>query len=82
MSFFVYVLKSRKDGRSYIGSSQNVAERVRRHNAGDCHFTKGHRPWGLIYKESVKTRSEVVKRERFFKSGAGRKLLQEIISSK
>jgi putative endonuclease len=77
MSFFVYVLKSKKDGVLYIGSGKNVAERVRRHNSGDYRYTKGHRPWVSIYEEPCLTRSEAVKRERFLKSGVGRKFLKE-----
>ncbi|MFA7254939.1 MAG: GIY-YIG nuclease family protein [Candidatus Omnitrophota bacterium] len=82
MSFFVYGLESKKDGRHYVGSGEDVDERLRRHNLGDYRYTKGHRPWIVIYKESCKSRSEAVKRERFFKSGVGRKFLKEIISSK
>jgi putative endonuclease len=77
MPFFVYALKSKKDGDIYIGSGQDVPERIRRHNAGDYRYTKGHRPWVLIYKEPCRTRSEAVKQERFLKSGVGRKSLKE-----
>jgi len=76
----VYVLKSIKDGIRYTGSGNDAQERLRRHNKGDYRFTKGHRPWQLIYKEEYQTRSEAVRRERFLKSGQGRKFLDDIIS--
>ena len=79
MSFFVYALKSKKDGSRYIGSGENAEGRLQRHNAGDYRYTKGHRPWVLIYKESFRNRSEAVKRERFLKSGVGRKQLKELL---
>ena len=76
----VYVLKSIKDGIRYTGSGNDAQEGLRRHNKGDYRFTKGHRPWQLIYKEEYQTRSEAVRRERFLKSGQGRKFLDDIIS--
>ena len=75
----VYVLKSEKDGIRYAGSGKDALERLRRHNKGDYRFTKGHRPWRLIYKENYGSRSEAVQRERFLKSGQGRKFLDEVI---
>jgi putative endonuclease len=80
--FWVYVLESQKDGRHYVGSGENVEERLRRHNLSDYRYTKGHRPWIVVYKEPCGSRSEAVKRERFLKSGVGRKFLKEIIIAK
>lgn len=80
-SFWVYVLESEHDGVRYIGSTQNVEERLRRHNQGDYRFTKGHRPWKMIYREEVSSRSVAVKRERFWKSGVGRQELKRIMRS-
>ena len=74
---YVYVLISKKDGIRYIGSGSSAIERLRRHNKGDYRFTKGHRPWNLTYTEQYLTRSEAVKREKFLKSGQGRKWLDE-----
>jgi predicted GIY-YIG superfamily endonuclease len=79
MSFQVYVLKSERDGIRYVGSGEDAQERLRRHNKGDYQFTKGHRPWKLIYHEDYATRSEAVRRERLLKSGQGRKWLDEAL---
>ena len=81
MPFDVYVLRSEKDSIRYVGSGADAAERLRRHNKGDYKFTKGHMPWKLIYKEEYNSRSEAVKRERFLKSGQGRKYLDEVLKS-
>ena len=80
MTFWVYALQSLKDGRYYVGNTQDIEDRVRRRNAGDYRYTKGHRPWKLVYRERVKSRSEAVKLERFFKTGVGRKILNKNIS--
>ncbi len=77
--YYIYVLKSEKDGIRYVGSGEDYQERLRRHNKGDYRFTKGHRPWRVVYNEKYSSRSEAVKRERFLKSGQGRKLLDNIV---
>jgi len=44
---------------------------------GDYSFTKGHRPWEIIYQENLETRSAAMQREKFLKSGQGRKWLDQ-----
>ena len=75
MSYQTYVLKSLTDKIRYAGSGKAADERLRRHNKGDYRFTKGHRPWQLIHVENFESRSEAMKREKFLKSGQGRKWL-------
>jgi putative endonuclease len=77
MVYFAYVLLSLKDGIHYYGSSSNLSSRLKSHNAGKSKFTKGHRPWELIYSEEFETRSEAMKRELFFKSIDGSIWLKE-----
>ena len=77
MNYETYVLVSEKDGIRYVGSGKNADERLRRHNKGDYQFTKGHRPWKLIYREGHSTRRKAYQREVFLKSGQGRKWLDE-----
>src|SRR5881296_745176 len=38
--FYCYVLRSQKTGRRYVGSCENLAVRLRRHNAGDSKATR------------------------------------------
>ena len=73
--FEIYVLKSKKDGIRYIGYGESAIERLRKHNKGDNKFTKGHRPWEIIYTEQYENKTEAIKRERFLKSGKGREWL-------
>lgn len=77
--YYTYVLKSKRDSIRYVGSGESAEERLRRHNKGDYKFTKGHRPWELIYKEGYSTRNEAMKREKFLKSGKGREFLDTFI---
>ena len=68
MPYYTYILRSLKDGIHYYGSSSNLKSRLKSHNAGKSKFTKGHRPWEIIYFEEFETRSDAMKRELFFKS--------------
>lgn len=70
--FYVYVLKSQVDERTYTGSAANVTARVRAHNAGRVSASRLHRPYDLVYTEEFQTRAEAMAREKFFKTVAGR----------
>jgi putative endonuclease len=71
-AFYVYVLLSATTGRRYIGSCQDLDDRVRRHNAGESKATKHGVPWELMFSERLATRSEALRRERYYKTGRGR----------
>ena len=70
--FYLYVLRSEKTDRRYVGSCQDVRERLRRHNASHSKSTRYGVPWRLIYTEEYLTRSQAVQRERYYKTGKGR----------
>ena len=70
--FYVYVLYSEKINKHYIGHTEDVDKRLEIHNNGKNRFTSNKGPWRLIYKEEVGTRSEAMKKEKFFKTGKGR----------
>jgi putative endonuclease len=75
--FFVYVLKSQKDGRYYYGSTFDLDERIKYHNSGKVRSTKYRRPLEIHYFETYETKTEALKRERFFKTGAGHYWLKQ-----
>lgn len=78
--FYVYVLESLSNKKRYVGSTGKIPEeRCKEHNSGANQWTKGNRPFKLVYQESFESNSEARKREIFLKSGAGRKLLTEIL---
>ena len=63
--YFVYIIKSLKDGKNYVGQTNDIEKRLRQHNAGMVRSTKARRPFRLLYKELVETRNEAIKRENF-----------------
>lgn len=76
--FQVYVLLSVKDLRTYIGYSSNSEERLKEHNAGKVNATKNRRPFKIIKVENCKTELEAKQRERYWKSGSGRRKLKRL----
>ena len=76
--FYCYVLRSQKTGRRYVGSCENLSERIRRHNAGESKATKHGVPWLLIHSEEFATRSKATQCERYYKTGQGRDELDKM----
>ena len=68
--FYVYLLKSCKDGRYYIGQTENIDRRLSEHNAGRETSTKSRRPFILIGFETFETRDESRWREFQLKKSA------------
>ncbi len=77
--YYVHVIKSIKYLNRYTGSTDNVIKRLDEHNKGKCRYTKGRRPWMLVYQEEFLSRAEAMKRENFLKSGQGRMYLNDIL---
>ncbi|OGN04750.1 MAG: endonuclease [Candidatus Yanofskybacteria bacterium RIFCSPHIGHO2_02_FULL_44_12b] len=74
--YFVYILKSGKDGNLYIGLTNNIERRLNEHNRGRNLSTKHRVPFKLLYQERVGSRIEARKREKYFKSGTGREWIK------
>lgn len=74
---YVYVLKSLKDNRFYVGMSQDVNKRFKDHNLGKAKSTKGYRPWILIHQEEHPNRITARNREKYLKSGYGKQWLKD-----
>lgn len=62
-----YVLKSLKDNKLYIGSTDNIERRLVEHNSGKNKSTKHRRPFVVVYKEEFTNIREARLRERQFK---------------
>jgi len=75
--FYCYLLESIRDKSWYIGYSENLKNRFRSHNKGENKTTKNKLPWKLIYYEAYENSLDAKKRERFLKSGSGRKFLKK-----
>jgi putative endonuclease len=69
--YCAYILKNDKDKQHYYGAAANVQIRLKSHNFGKVRSTKHRPPLKLIYFETFPTKTEALKREKFFKSKAG-----------
>jgi putative endonuclease len=66
---FVYMLRSMKNGALYVGSTDNVARRLREHNDGLSISTKRYAPWRYIYFEGYASPEDAYNRESQLKIG-------------
>src|SRR3954447_6882658 len=80
LMFYVYVLRSNKTGRRYVGSSEDPEARLLRHNAGHSKATRHGIPWILLYRQSFATRSGAAQKERYYKTGRGRDEIDKLHS--
>ena len=77
--FTVYVLKSLRNGKRYIGyTSKTIDIRLKEHNSGSNKFTSQNGPFENFYQETFETKKEAIQRENFLKSGQGRKFLDTL----
>ncbi len=74
--YFVYVIKSQKDNKLYYGLTNNIKRRLEQHNSGEVKSTKPRTPLVLVYYEKTSTLREARMREKYFKSGFGRKYVK------
>jgi putative endonuclease len=78
--FYAYVLKSIEHDFFYKGHCENLESRLKEHNAGQTESIRPYIPFELVYFEEFNTREEAIKREKYFKSSAGRRYLKTKIS--
>ncbi len=79
--YYVYVLKSQKNGYRYIGHTNDLDRRLEEHNSGMTRSIRFQIPFILEYNESYETRLEAIRREKFLKSGKGREWLDNNVCS-
>ena len=75
--YYVYFLQSLVNNDLYVGSTENIENRVKLHNAGKVRSTKAYKPWVLLGFREYSSRSDAVKQERFFKSHQQKELLKK-----
>ncbi len=79
--FIVYAIKSLNHNFIYVGMTENLEERLIRHNKGYVRSTKRFAPFGLIYSENCIDGKQAREREKFLKSTSGKRFLKSLIES-
>jgi len=77
--YYVYILKSLKDLKLYIGRTDNLKRRVGEHHLGKVSSTKNRRPLLLIFYEAFLGKGDSVRRERYFKTSKGKSSLKQML---
>jgi putative endonuclease len=75
--FYVYILKSKEFRKTYVGITTDFRRRLKEHNSNQSHFTSIYGPWEIVYIEQFERRTEARKKEKYFKSAAGRRFIKK-----
>ena len=78
--YYAYVLKSIEQEYFYKGHCHDMEKRILQHNSGMTESIKPYIPFKLVYFEEFETEKEAIAREKYFKSGAGRRFLKKVLA--
>lgn len=81
LPYCVYILFSQKDQQLYTGFSTNLNARIERHNSGGNKSTSYRRPLILIFCEFYLFEEDARKREMYFKTTMGKKVIKLMLRS-
>ena len=79
--YYTYVLQSKKDGNWYTGFTNDLKKRIQEHNNGLVFSTKNRVPWKLIYYEGCLHERDARAREKYLKSGMGKRYIKNRLKS-
>lgn len=74
--YYTYILQSKKDRRWYTGCTKDLRKRFDEHQKGLSYSTKGRGPFECIYYEACLDRGDASAREKYLKSGYGKRYLR------
>ena len=80
--FYVYILINFDRTKTYVGFTENIERRLKEHNNGKSTYTRKHKPWGILYIEEYREKEEAIKREKYYKSAAGRRKIKILLEDK
>ena len=67
--YYIYILKSLKDKRLYIGYTSNLRLRYKEHCDGLVKSTANRKPLELVYYEAYSNKQDAQNREKYLKGG-------------
>ena len=77
---WVYIIKSCKTGKFYIGHTSDLPRRIADHNRGKSRSVRNRGPFDLVYKEEFLDRAAAVRREKEIKRYKGGNAFKKLIS--
>jgi putative endonuclease len=79
--YYVYVLRSLKDGMLYTGYTNDLRRRVEEHHAGVVRSTQDRQPLELVYYEACRSQADATKREKYLKTAWGKRYIKGRIAA-
>jgi putative endonuclease len=79
MFYYFYILRSKKNGKLYLGYSTNLKDRLKSHNQGINKATKPNIPYELIFFSGFRNKTDAISCEKYFKTTAGWKRLKKML---
>jgi putative endonuclease len=79
--FYVYVLKSKKDGNNYVGFTKDLRKRLKEHEQGLVKSIINRRPLELIYFEACINQQDATKREKYLKTSWGKRYIKNRLTN-
>ena len=76
MTYFTYILRSKRDHEFYTGYTAKLKERVKLHNEGKVTSTKNRLPMELIYYEACYNQQDATHREKYLKTAWGKRYIK------
>jgi putative endonuclease len=80
MAFVVYIIHSPSLNQYYVGQTENLDDRLFRHNNSGSKATKKANDWKLVYSESFNSRAEAYSREMEIKRRKSKKYIEALIA--
>ncbi|MBI4414923.1 MAG: GIY-YIG nuclease family protein [Candidatus Kerfeldbacteria bacterium] len=77
--YYVYILRSKKDGNLYVGRTMCLARRFQQHQRGENISTAKRLPLQILYFEGHRSPLDAARRERYLKSTKGHRMLRRVI---
>jgi len=74
--YYVYVLRSEKDGGFYVGYTADLQKRLELHDDGKVKSTKDRDPFRLVYYEACTNQRDALHREKYLKTAYGKRYIK------
>jgi len=74
--YYVYVLRSLKDGDFYTGYTHDLRNRLSEHQQGAVTSTKNRLPVEIVYYEACRNQQDATHREKYLKTAWGKRYLK------
>ncbi|MBI2003703.1 MAG: GIY-YIG nuclease family protein [Parcubacteria group bacterium] len=73
---YVYILRNKINNRWYTGCTNDLRKRFNEHNSNKVYSTKNQGKYELIYYEACINDKDAWSREKYLKSGMGKRYLK------